>query len=175
MPEGSPRAGIVVCHPHPTYGGNRFNNVVAALFSALPVAGFATLRFDFRADGGDGVGERLDVIAALDALADRIDAPLAVAGYSFGAAVALTTGDDRITAIAAVAPPLSMMKVPAPAAPTLILTPRHDQFCPPDAARAIIGDWTDCEFEAIESADHFLTGHTADVADRATSWLAERC
>lgn len=171
----APIGGVVVCHPHPAYGGNRFNNVVEALFTALPAAGFATLRFDFRSGGGDGVAERLDVIAALDALAERIDAPLALAGYSFGAAVALATDDDRPIAIAAIAPPLSLMSVGVPSVPTLVLTPRHDQFCQPDAAQAIVGDWDDCDFEAIESADHFLMGHTADVAARAVSYLEARC
>ena len=42
--EGEPRGAVVLCHPHPQYGGNRFNNVVDALFRALPPAGFTTLR-----------------------------------------------------------------------------------------------------------------------------------
>ena len=174
MPAVAPRGGVVVCHPHPAYGGNRFNNVVEALFTALPTAGFAALRFDFRAGGGDGVAERLDVIAALDALAEGVDAPLALAGYSFGAAVALATADDRITAVAAIAPPLSMMPVAAPSPPALVLTPQHDQFCRPDVARAIVEAWDDCDFETIGSADHFLIGHTADVAERATTWFSAR-
>ena len=44
--------GVVLCHPHPSYGGNRFNTVVEALFHSLPAAGFVTLRFDFRAEHG---------------------------------------------------------------------------------------------------------------------------
>ncbi len=173
-PAGTPRAGVVACHPHPAYGGNRFNGMVDALFSALPAAGFVTLRFDFRVGGGDGVAERLDVIAALDALGERVDAGLALVGYSFGAAVALGTDDGRINAVAAIAPPLSMMSVPAPTVPTLVLTPQHDQFCQPGAARAIIEDWDDVELAAIDSADHFLVGHTADVAERVTAWMADR-
>ncbi len=174
MPNGTPLGGVAVCHPHPAYGGNRFNNVVEALFTALPAAGFATLRFDFRAGGGDGIGERLDVAAALDALAERIATPLALAGYSFGAAVALATDDDRITAIAAVAPPLSMMSVRTPSVATLVLTPQHDQFCHPHAAQAIVDSWINCEFDTIESTDHFLIGHTAGVAERVTTWLTGR-
>jgi alpha/beta superfamily hydrolase len=173
-PSDAPRGGVVVCHPHPQYGGNRFNTVVGALFRALPESGFLTLRFDFRSGGGDGIAERLDVVAALDALDARVEVPLALTGYSFGAAVALTTEDDRVTAIAALAPPLSMMSVPAPSVPTLVLTPQHDQFSPPDAARAIIETWDDCDFDTIESADHFLTDHTTDVGGRVAAWLAAR-
>lgn len=174
VPDEVSLGGVVVCHPHPAYGGNRFNNVVEVLFAALPAAGFAALRFDFRAGGGDGIAERIDTVAALDAIAERVDAPLALAGYSFGAAVALAIVDQRVSAIVAVAPPLSMMPAPAPSVPTLVLTPRHDQFCAPDATRAIVESWVDCDFEPIEAADHFLIGHTADVAERATRWLTSQ-
>ena len=112
--------------------------------------------------------------AALDALAERVDVPLALAGYSFGAAVALATDDDRVTAIATVAPPLAMMSVNPPSVPTLVLTPQHDQFSPPDATRPIVGEWDDCDFDTVESADHFLIGHTYDVGRRVTAWLVGR-
>ena len=59
------RAAATVCHPHPQYGGNRFNPVVDALYRRLPALGGAALRFDFRADFDDGVGERLHALAAL--------------------------------------------------------------------------------------------------------------
>jgi alpha/beta superfamily hydrolase len=173
-PDGATLGGVVVCHPHPGYGGNRFNNVVDALFTALPAAGFVTLRFDFRTDDGDGVAERLDVVAAIDALAARVDAPLALVGYSFGASVALNVHDDRVVAIVAIAPPLSMLPAADPGVPTLVLTPRHDQFGPPDAVVSVIAPWADCEFDAVESADHFLVGHTVAVARRASTWLAAK-
>ena len=67
-----PIAAAIVCHPHPQYGGNRFNNVVSAVFAALPESGIATLRFDFRQTFDHGVGERLDAVAALDALGDEV-------------------------------------------------------------------------------------------------------
>ena len=79
--------------------------------------------------------------------------------------------DDRVAAIVAIAPPLSMMPASDPVVPTLVLTPRHDQFCPPDVAIPIIATWSDCEFIEIESADHFLVGHTAAVTRKAATWL----
>jgi alpha/beta superfamily hydrolase len=173
----APSGGVVVCHPHPQYGGNRFNTVVTALFETLPEAGYATLRFDFRREFGGGVDERLDVIAALDHL-DTVDAisgmPRAVVGYSFGAAVALGTVDLRIAAIAAIAPPLATMPADDPGVPTLVLTPRHDQFSPPEQTEPMVAGWTDVEFAVIESADHFLAGHTTVVAKRVADWLDRR-
>lgn len=175
-PDGAPLGGVVVCHPHPRYGGDRFNPVIEALFAALPQAGFTTLRFDFRSAHAEGIGERLDVVAALDALdaLEGIDGPRFVAGYSFGALVALTTIDPRIAALVAVAPPLAAAAARAPRVPTLVLAPRHDQFCPPDVASAIVGTWPGVELEAVEGADHFLVGRSAAVADRAAEWLTAR-
>jgi len=170
-PGGETIAGVVVCHPHPQYGGNRFNPVVDALFRHLPTRGFTALRFDFRAAFDGGVRERHDVVAALDALADRGVAPLFVAGYSFGAAVALNTADGRIAAQVAVAPPLTMMDVDPPRCPVLVLMPRHDQFTDLLDASRVTTTWPATELRVLESSDHFLTGRTAHVAETAGDWL----
>jgi uncharacterized protein len=165
---------VVLCHPHPQYGGNRFNTVVDALFDALPIAGYAALRFDFRQEFGGGVDERLDVVAALDHLdsIEQLDgAPRSVVGYSFGAAVALNTTDRRISAIGAIAPPLAMTDAHDPGVPVLVLTPRHDQFSPPGTTEPIVRRWPASQFDVIEGADHFLAGHTAGVAERVVAWL----
>ena len=177
LPDGPPVGGAVVCHPHPQFGGDRFNPVVDLTFRALADRGFAAMRFDFRAAFADGIGERQDVISALDALAELdalADRPLVVAGYSFGAAVSLNTADSRIAAIAAIAPPLTHMQVAPPERPVLVLSPRHDQFSDPDAIAPIVETWPDVALEPVESADHFLAGHFAVVAERSADWLVER-
>ena len=117
------------------------------------------------------------MVAALDALdafaESRADVvPLFVVGYSFGAAVALRTVDPRIRAVVAIAPPLPTMPVDPPSVPVLVLTPRHDQYCPPDVAEPIVATWPDAEIDIVESADHFLTGHTTAVARHAVAWLS---
>ena len=162
-----------MCHPHPQYGGDRFNNVVAALFGTLAAAGVAALRFDFRAQFSGGPGERLDAIAALDELAGTVpDVPLVAVGYSFGALVALGLEDERITALGLVAPPLAMAPAPrAPRVPTLVLTPAHDPFIQPTSTEAIVAGWTTCEHRVVEMADHSLVGHAATVAETVTAWL----
>ena len=103
-PAGAPIAGAVVCHPHPQMGGDRTSPVVVAAVGALQRAGVVALRFDFRGVNGSegafdhGVGERLDAIAALDAL-EREDGvaglPLWLVGYSFGSLVVLGVDDPR--------------------------------------------------------------------------------
>tara|TARA_R110002110_G_scaffold406000_1_gene625483 strand:+ start:80 stop:718 length:639 start_codon:yes stop_codon:yes gene_type:complete len=176
-------AAAIICHPHPQYGGNRHNNVVQALFDALPTAGVAALRFDFRADFDDGRGEQLDAMAALNALEVRLPGLALIAtGYSFGAAIVSALDDVRITTKVLVAPPLASMptdrgptdrgpRVRGMDVPTLVLTPTHDQFSAPDATEAIISDWPQTTHETIASTDHFLNGRTALVAERAVAFI----
>ena len=176
----APHAAAITCHPHPQYGGNRHNNVVQALFDALPAAGVATLRFDFRADFDDGRGEQLDAIAALDALQSRLtDLQLVAIGYSFGAAIVCALDDTRITTKVLIAPPFAAMStvrgstVRGMDVPTLVLTPAHDQFSAPDATETIISDWPQTTHETIASADHFLNGRTALVAERTLAFITQ--
>src|SRR5688500_5747925 len=89
-----PVAAAVLPHPHPQRGGSMKAVVTGALFADLPKHGLAALRFNFRGIGWSegefdgGIGEQLDVVAALDALAPIIEGlPLVVAGASFGADV----------------------------------------------------------------------------------------
>ena len=71
----SPVPAVVICHPHPLYGGDMDNNVVVAVAMGLARDGIAALRFNFRGTGdsdgafGGGIGEREDVSAALAFLA----------------------------------------------------------------------------------------------------------
>jgi alpha/beta superfamily hydrolase len=170
IPDGA-TIGVVVCHPHPRFGGNRFNPVVDAVFTTADRAGLAAIRFDFRGDHGGGATETCDVVAALDELARHTSGPLTVVGYSFGAVVAIATPDDRVAALVAIAPPLAMMPAATPLAPTLVLAPRHDQFTDVETVLEAVDDWPDATVEVIESADHFLAGHTSVVADRAIAHL----
>ena len=169
-------AAAVVCHPHPQYGGDRFNPVVEAIYRALPEVGVAALRFDFRSPFDDGVGERLDALGALDLLRSAVpELPLLAAGYSFGALIALATTADDLAGRVLVAPPLG--HAPAPpttTVPTLVLTPAHDQFASPEAVRPIVESWTDTEFVVIDMADHFIAGQTRVVADRIAEWVSDR-
>jgi alpha/beta superfamily hydrolase len=173
----APLAGVVLCHPHPRFGGDRHNAVVNALFTALGESGAAVLRFDFRGVNGsegehdDGIGERLDVAAAVDALALAIDAPIWIAGYSFGAAVGLDVAHPRIDGWLAVAPPLAVMPGARVAAsdhrPKHLLIAGHDQFSPPEATTDATRDWRNTTSTVLGTADHFLAGHLGAVSDWA--------
>ncbi len=96
LPEGAPRAVAVLCHPHPLYDGTMHNKVVHTLARTFTAAGIAALRFNFRGVGDsagaydEGDGETEDALAAVAFAHDRTgDVPLWLAGFSFGASVAL--------------------------------------------------------------------------------------
>lgn len=180
----------VLAHPHPLYGGDMRTNVPAALFDALPAAGVAALRFNFRGVGrsegshGGGPAERLDVVAAIDGLLDGLEAagaraglPLVLCGYSFGGDVTLAVDDPRVAGWCAVAAPLGERAGgPVAAAdprPTVLLAPEHDQFRPPDDARAAAAGWTATRVEAVPGTDHSLLGRTDRVAEACLRLLRD--
>ena len=91
-----PNGAVVVCHPHPQHGGTMHNKVAHTLARSFVRTGFAALRFNFRgteASEGiwdDGHGELDDALAAIDWMrAHYADQPLWLAGFSFGAAIAI--------------------------------------------------------------------------------------
>ncbi len=178
-------AGAVLCHPHPAHGGDRHNAVIDALFRVLPAAGVAVLRFDFRPLGartatGEGTAERADVVAALHRLATEVDdsVPLFLAGYSFGADVALAVGDERHAGWAAVAPPFRFSGPARPGSgdtrPVLVMAPEHDQFAPPSWVDKATRGWPEVAVEPVPMADHFLAGATAQVARSVALWILDR-
>ena len=172
-------AGVVLCHPHPQYGGSRFDHVVTALFDGLPDHSISALRFDFRRTHGGGIDERLDAAAAIDLLAERLDGrPVHLVGYSFGAMVALGTAHAGVASRVLIAPPFPMDPALAgdgpPTGPTLVVVPEHDQFCPPEAARPVVDTWDDVTVATVSMADHFLAGRASVVVDLVGRWVTER-
>ena len=172
-----PTMAAVVCHPHPQFGGTMHNKVVFRLAAALVERGIPALRFNFRGVGrsagayDDGRGEAEDVRAALDALAARYpDAPLLLAGFSFGAWVGLPVGcaDPRVThLIAAGAPvsPLSADDLAGCVKPKLIVQGALDQYGP----RAALEQWfarlpEPKRLTIVPDADHFFTQQQSELA-----------
>jgi len=177
------RAGMVLCHPHPQYGGTMRSLVISALFGALPAAGVTCLRFNFRgvesSEGryDEGRGERRDVQAAVHALASHLGAgtPLVLAGWSFGADVALSIADPRLAAWLAIAPPLRFVAAEATVGadehPKLVVLAEHDEFRPPAEVATIAATWRATEVQVVAGASHFFVGRTERVVDAARGFV----
>ncbi len=180
-----PRARVVIAHPHPQHGGNMHSLAVSTLFNHLVASDCVVLRFNFRGVGRSegehdfGEGEQLDVRAAVDAMASAGDSqgPLVLAGWSFGADLALTCDDPELAGWFLVAPPLRVLdpdrlKAAPDPRPKWLAVPERDQFNPPDQARSAVADWTNAEICPIGGADHFLVGRTDKLNALIDEFLA---
>jgi alpha/beta superfamily hydrolase len=186
LPEHASAAAVLL-HPHPTAGGDMHSLVTSILAEGLPAEEVAVLRFNFRGVGRSGgsheggVGERLDGLAAIDALAARVPAelPLALVGWSFGADVALTVDHPRLCGWVAIAPPmreaaLDEMVAADDSRPKLLVVPARDQFNPPEKAEPQVASWVNTTVEVIPGADHFLVGRGDRVITAVTNFLSPR-
>ena len=168
------RGGVILCHPHPQYGGDMGHPVMAAAAEAASQEGFSTLRFNFRGVGesegsyGEGIGEREDVKAATEYLSSRIKndpVPFILVGYSFGAwaGFPIAIEDERFKGMAAVAPPLEIYNfafLKGCKKKKLFLVGNQDFFCP----LPVLEEWYQSleepkSFITIPGADHFFVFH----------------
>lgn len=181
-----PFPAVVICHPHPLYGGSMDNNVVNAIAESLARASFLTLKFNFRGVGlsqgkhSGGSGEQEDVGAAIDYLAGRKEADtgkLGLAGYSAGAAYGLpvAAADPRIKSLAGISPPLTMSDfgfLKNCRKHKLLLAGEKDDFTDINRflefARALPEP---CEFAAFRGVDHFWCGSEPLLAGRVTDFF----
>ena len=183
----APRGGVVVCHPHPLYGGDMDNPVVVRVAEVCGELGLATLRFNFRGVGAStgthdgGVGERRDVEAALDHLAGLLpdrDA-IALAGYSFGAAVAaqVAARGRPLRGLALVAPPLRSAPLPLQLAdfprPLLVVGGTKDEYAPLDALQGLGATLPRARVTTIDGANHFFFGKLFPLGQAVEAWARQ--
>jgi alpha/beta superfamily hydrolase len=181
--DGVSRATVVLCHPHPQYGGTMRSIVIGALFDALPAMDFSCLRFNFRGverSTGvheDGRGELHDVQAAVDLADSRRGAsePLVLAGWSFGADMTLATADRRLSGWLGIAPPLRFARDFEPVAhdprPKQLVLGQHDEFREPASVVEATRGWTGTGIDVIPGASHFFVGRTDRVVTAAQAFL----
>jgi len=177
--------GVVITHPHPLYGGNMYNNVVEALVRIYKLAGYTTLRFNFRSVGSsegeydNGVGEQEDVKAALHYLTQRGKKVLDLAGYSFGSWVnALAISEvETVDRMVMISPPVAFMdfnSVGLTPQIQLVVAGSQDQIAPPKLIENMLPTWNPrAHLEIIDGADHFYLGYTGKLESILTAYLRE--
>jgi len=177
--------GVVVCHPHPQYGGDMDNNVVMALVDALTARGIAALRFNFRGVGrssgvfDNGHGEARDAASAVAFLASREEIDrvrVGLAGYSFGAMMALVATDPAVRALALVSPPVQWLdreRLTGLSIPLLLAAGDRDPICP-TAGFQEIATYLGGRVEArvVAGADHGWWGHERELGETAAAFFA---
>jgi len=187
IPEGAePFPAVIVCHPHPLYGGSMDNNVVYSLSETLTQASFVSFKFNFRGVGGSqgefgqGPGEQEDVKAAISfiSMVKEVDPKrIGLAGYSAGAGFAFTIGfnDARIKALAAVSPPLPMFDfnfLRSCSKPKFLISGSRDDLIPINQFLEFCQNLPEPrECEAIEGADHFWWGYESRLAAKVAAFF----
>ncbi len=179
-------AGLVLCHPHPLYGGDMDNPVIVRAAEISQGLGLATLRFNFRGVGsstgahGGGVAERDDVKAALARMRSVVPpgGPIGLLGYSFGAWVSARVAAEAGAGLplCLVAPPLGMLDwttLPPARADLLVVAGSRDSYCPlPDLER-FTARLAGARRAVIEGADHFFFGKLYPMGEEIAAWCRE--
>jgi len=180
----------VVCHPHPLFGGAMTNKVAHTLAQTYVELGAVAVRFNFRGVGGsggahdDGHGEVDDVLAVIQWARSRWlekgqVLPLWLAGFSFGAAMALGAAlrDQQVACLITVAPALRWLHATdgrMPQCPWLVIQGDRDELVNVEEVRV----WTmglehPPQLVILEGAEHFFHRRLSDVRGAIINWMKQ--
>jgi len=178
-----PRGGLVICHPHPLYGGDMDNPVVARVTEVASEADLTTLRFNFRGVGRStgtharGEGEQDDLRAVVNVLRSRLPdgRPLGVAGYSFGAWITARVAQSAVpmAALCLIAPPLGMLDfgpLDGAAMDVLLVAGTRDPYCPTRSLAAFAQRLHGAHVDTVDGADHFFLDKLGPLGDLIRDW-----
>jgi alpha/beta superfamily hydrolase len=175
----------VVCHPHPQHGGTMHNKVAHTLARSFVRSNFAVLRFNFRGTEGsegvydNGVGELDDALAALAWIRQqKVEGPLWLAGFSFGAAIAVRAAVARdVDGLISVAPAIHRFAGnldAQPDCPWLIIQGDEDELVEIDETV----EWLDSldpgpELLVVPGAEHFFHGRLHELREAVMAFIAD--
>lgn len=175
---GLPITAALVCHPHPQHGGTMHNKVVYRMARALRSAGAAVLRFNYRGVNlsqgqfAHGEGELEDARAALAYLRGRYpELPFMLAGFSFGARIALRLGCNGVGArhIIAVGFPTVYQDrayLQRCTVPRVFIQSTNDQFGPLAELMPLVESLPEPKrLVTVPAGDHFFAGNLDGLED----------
>lgn len=183
-PGGEPAALAVVCHPHPLYQGTMRNKVVHTVARSANRLGAPAVRFNFRGVGAsdgawdEGRGETEDALAVIEWARTRWPGlPLWLAGFSFGAFVALTAAPRaRPAALVTVAPPVQRFPVgeaAEPGVPWLVVQGQADEL----VDWQVVAAWARARrnvpaLALLPETSHFFHGRLGELQETVQDFLA---
>ena len=176
---------VVLCHPHPLYGGTFNNAIVVSVAKKLLEGGpesVAWLRFNYRGVGKsegryDAANrEVLDVLAAFAEIRYRSPhAKVGVMGYSFGAGVAYRAAvrDGGVERVCLVAPTLRAARdqVGEYNGPLQIVAADNDEFTTVEETMEL-AQRLRAPVHVVGGADHFFVRYRREVASVVLRFLA---
>jgi alpha/beta superfamily hydrolase len=183
----APRRAVVICQPHPLYGGSMHSPVPLAIAKVLADRAsdaVAWARFNFRGVGesagtyDDGRGEVDDaraVIAHLRAASPGV--PLSVCGHSFGSWIGLraATLDGHVDRVLLVAPSVRFFEFREEAfrfdGPKTIFLGDLDEFSDVEEGRALAAR-LGADFRLFEGYDHHFMKSRRAMAEAALPVIA---
>ncbi len=186
---GAGDRGVVLCHPHPLYGGSMLTPVIMTVEAAFHAAGYTTLAFNFRGVGGsegvhgEGRTEVADVAGALAHLRASLGAPsrpVAVAGYSFGSHVGgrAAAADPGVGFYLGVAPVLARYDygfLTGFRGRIALISGQHDEYSDAAKLEALAASLPARPWLRTLEADHFFADsldELAAVCGEALAWAA---
>lgn len=169
---------VVLCHPHPLYGGSMLTPIIMHVEQAFQEAGYTTLAFNFRGVGGsqgsygEGRTEVADVTGGLTYLAEALGGPprlQAVAGYSFGSFVGGTvaSNDSRVQLYLGVAPPLNSYDfgfLRTAACRIALIGANRDEHCDRNRFEALRADLPGSPWIRVLDTNHFFAAAIPELA-----------
>lgn len=184
---GGARRLVLICHPHPLYGGSMHSPVPLAIAKALADSGGGTVgwaRFNFRGVGqsggryDDGAGELGDALAVIAHLVERAPGlPVACCGHSFGSWVAMraAAGAPQVDRALMVAPSTRFFdfgrETVAFEGPKTIFLGDQDEFCDVPEGQALAARMG-AALRIFEGYDHQFTRSRRAVAEAAVRAVA---
>ncbi len=167
----------VVCHPHSLKGGSMTNKVVHMVARSFVEMGVPTARFNFRGVGksqgeyDEGRGESEDLMLVVQWMRNQFpEAPLWLAGFSFGAYVAARAHAQlSVERLLLVAPPVSMYdfgEFPPLAVPSMVIQPGDDEVIDAQEVDAWVKQKAATAiYHWVEGASHFFHGRLMELRE----------
>ncbi len=171
---------VLICHPHPQYGGNMYNNVVSGVFNKLIENDISCLRFNFRGVGrssgthSNGTGELNDVQTCIDFLAKKKNFErIIICGYSYGAAIGCSAINysNKIVSYISISFPWDFMGVKyknlsQSNKPKLFIQGNQDTIAHYDKFEENFNYYSEPKVSRIiDGADHFYWGYEERISN----------
>jgi len=174
-----PEFTTVFCHPSPIDRGSMMAPLMIGVTQKLVSRGHEVLRFNFRGVGessgeySGGEAELADVAAAMASARERSE-QVGIAGWSFGAAVALnwlTLEQSTGAPYVGIAPPADRLRENPPAGPKRVILGSREQVIDSDALKSFcIQNGIDL---IITPGDHFFHGRGRRIGNLVAEGLED--